>query len=167
MSGVRPSHGRLQPSAGPGHPLRRRRHELQERRHPGDRGPDGRSVVAGQEAAEQHGVRRAHPLHQPAETVGRVCFGYFFIHFSLWCTGSCSCWGFYTQGKMILIQFSVDLVTNVFCKTLFFFNKRSQTFRNTDLCKWPRQLLSEINNNRSFKCCRFICDHSHLLICLL
>lgn len=71
VSAVRPRHGRLQPPAGPGHPLRRRRHELQERRHPGDRGPDGRSVVAGQEAAQHRGLRRPHPLRQPAEKVGR------------------------------------------------------------------------------------------------
>lgn len=66
---LRAGHGRLQPPAGPDHPLRRRRHELQKRRRPGDRGPDGRPLVAGQETAQQHSLRRPHPLHQPAETV--------------------------------------------------------------------------------------------------
>lgn len=66
---LRAGHGGLQPSSGPDHPLCRRRYELQKRWRPGDRGPDRRPLVAGQETAQQHILRRPHPLHQPAETV--------------------------------------------------------------------------------------------------
>ena len=66
---LRAGHGGLQPSPGPDHPLCRRRYELQKRGRPGDRGPDRRPLVAGQETAQQHILRRPHPLHQPAETV--------------------------------------------------------------------------------------------------
>jgi len=69
---LREAHGGLQPPAGPGHPLRRRWDELQKRRHPGDRGPDRRPLVAGQETAQQRGMRRPRPVGQLAETVKRL-----------------------------------------------------------------------------------------------
>lgn len=49
---LRTGHGRLQPSSGPDHPLCGRRYELQKRGRPGDRGPDRRPLVAGQETAQ-------------------------------------------------------------------------------------------------------------------
>lgn len=81
-SALRARHDRLQPAAGPDHPLRRRRYELQERWRPGDRGPDGRPLVAGQETAQQHRLRRPHPLHQPAETVSWVLWRCHFFLFT-------------------------------------------------------------------------------------
>lgn len=70
VAALHAGHGGLQPAPRPQHPLRRRRHELQKRWRPGDRGPDGRPLVAGQETAQRHRLRRPRPLHQPAETVG-------------------------------------------------------------------------------------------------
>lgn len=71
---IRTGHDWLQPSAGPGHPLRRCRHELQKRWHPGNCGPDRCPLVAGKETTQQHSMCWPHPLHQPPQTVRYVFF---------------------------------------------------------------------------------------------
>lgn len=63
------SHGGLQPSPGPWHPLRGRWHGFQEGQPAGDSGPDRCPLVAGEETAMQLNMCWTHPLGLLAQEV--------------------------------------------------------------------------------------------------